>query len=413
MGVKVAKIGDVDLEALKKKDNLSPTDEEAIAAGVLQDIKEVEARKSETPEQTATRETKEKEATEAQERTDLDAKAKELGLEPGATKEAIESKEIELGKRKETPEEKTAREKREADTKEKKDKDDADSKEEKDAEFNKEAESFATEAKISVEDAKKELESMNKVSDKYGNDPKKLSKAYLSQQRENVKAQERITELQKPPKVSAFELPLDSLIKHMEDGKLTVNGNAQAKETIVEAFKEKHPKLTEKADDDTVLAMAAKEIQAAFIKQEEKDLQDISVNASSRREELIKNLPEEDKEFESLITPVLQKTPDVLVMGEDYNLDELVSWARGKNSKQRETDAYERGLKKGKEGAKIIALKPEEGEAPPETNDTKEKISNLSEPDKVRAKEMYDGTNMTEEAKFLAYIEYKEKNVKK
>ncbi len=413
MVVKVEKIGDVDLEALKKKGNLSPDDEASIAAAALKEIQEIEKRKKETPEETKAREIVEKDTTEKEERADLDSRAKELGLEPGTTKEEVEKKEIESGKRTESPEEKTVREKKEADSKIEKDKVEVKDKEKVAADLIKEAETYAAEAKIPIEDARKELESIYKVVEKYGNDPKKLSKAFLTQQRENTKAQEKITELSKPPEIKPSALPLESLIKHIEDGKLTVNGKAQPKEAVIEAFKEKHPKLTGTADEETVLGMVAKEIQALFIKQDELDLQNLSKTAGSKREELLNNLPEEDKEFIPLLQPVLSRTPDFTVVEDEYRLDDLVSWARGKNSKQREKDAYERGLKKGTEGAKIVAIKPPEGEPPLDRDEGKEKISKLSDADKARAKEMYDGTTMTDDQKFLAYIEYMEKNPKK
>ena len=396
------KVETVDIEALKKKTNLTPAESDILAEEAMEESAKEAKLENETPEEKAEREKTEKETQETESRKDLDVRAKEAGLEEGASEEDIKAKELEDGKRQETEEEVKNREKAEAEAKEV---------------LDKEVKDYASENKVSEEEARKELEHISKVGEKYGNDPKKLSKANLHLQRDYVKAQEQLKAGSRPKPLKAEEIPLEGMVKLIEEGKLTSNGKALTKEHILESFRKQYSDITEGLEDDKVIKMAAKELREKFVENDKEQLSKISDLAKTRRTELINTLPEEDKEFLPKIQPILENTPDVQVIQEGYGLEDLIRWARGDKDafKKSVDEAYQRGLKKGKEEAKIVGEKTLIGDGkPPVKTDTKSsKISALTAKQRERALDMYDTDAMTEEQKFLAYIEYIESDKKK
>ena len=387
---------EVSVEDLKKKDNPTNADLDAIAEAARAESAKEQELENETPEQKTEREATEKEEKESKAREELDVRAKEAGLEPGASEEDIEVKEKEAGKFKETEEAKSAREKAETDQKEA---------------FDKEVKDFATEHKVPEEDARKELEHIGKVGEKYGHDPKKLAKANLQLQRELVKIQEKAKVDARPAPVRAEQIPLDTMVKLIEDGKLTSGDKALSKEHIIKSFRDQYPDITEDLEDTKVIQMAAKELRDQFIAQDKLTLEQIEKVAKARREELIAALDEDDKSFKDIIQPMLEKTPDSTVLEKEYDLDALLRFARGDKEviKSKIDAAYQRGLKQGKEEAVILGNKPPiGGGAPSSKKDTGSvKISKLTSDQKKRANEMFDNQDAfpTEDSRFLAYIE--------
>jgi hypothetical protein len=394
------KQGTVDISELMKKENPTVAETDLISEHIRDEQIKANQKEDETPEAKTEREAAEKIEQEARASEGLAARAKEVGLEEGASEEAIIAKEKEVGKVHENDEEKANREKAETEAKEAMDQ---------------EVKAFAAENKVSEDDARKELEHIQNVGKKYGNDTKKLSKAFLAQQRENVKLQERLKDISKPKPLSAEQIPLPKMVELIEGGHITVNGKAVPKEQVLEGYRQQFPDITEGLEDDKVLQLAAKDLRDKFIENAKVDQSKISEAASKKRAALLEALSPEDKAFIADIQPILDKTPDEMVLAEDYTINEYILYSRGKNAEAREKAAYERGLKKGKEEAKIVGQKPPVGGGlPPVKKDNQEtNIAAMSEADKNRAKAMYDGSPMTEKEMFLAYIEYKDSDKKK
>lgn len=390
----------IDIEALMKKESLTVEESDLVSEHIRNEQIKENAKEDETPEAKTEREANEKEEQEAKAGEELAKRAKEVGLEEGASEEEIAAKEKEAGKVHEGEEEKATREKAEAEAKEA---------------FEAEVKSFAVENKVSEEEARKELEHIQNVGKKYENDPKKLSKAFLAQQRENVKIQERLKEISKPRPINAEQIPLPKMVEMIEGGHITSNGKPFTKDQILQGYREQYPDITENMEDDKVLQLAAKELRDKFIENAKADQLKMTEVANKKRAQLLEALSPEDKAFIADIQPILEKTPDELILQEDYTINEYILFAKGKNAETREKAAYERGLKKGREEAKIVGQKPPVGGGtPPVKKDTTDtKIAALTDSDKKRALDMYDGSPMTEKEKFLAYIEYVESDKKK
>jgi len=404
------KIGKLDLEELKKKDNLTEEETAQIAEAAAKESEREEQIASETEDEKVIREKKEKEDADVQVKEELGNRAKEVGLEPGATEEEVKAKEIELGKHTETEEEKAEREQKVQEAQ--KDKEKADK--EKEETFKKEIETFASENKVSQEDARKELEHIQKVGEKYQNDPKKLSRTVLHLQRDLVKTQEQLKEKAKPAPLKAEQIPIEVMVKNIEEGKITSNGKPVPKEQILQGFREHYPDFKD-LDDDKVIKLAAKELREKFIESDKNTLVELDKQAKTKREELLSNLSEEDKVYIPDIQPVLEKTPSEVVLQEGYSLSDFILWAKGKTLETKVNEAYERGLKRGKEEAKIVAQKPPigDGKPPVETKSDDTKINALTGQQKERALSMYDVPGMSDKEKYLAYIDYIESEKQK
>ena len=394
------KQGTVDIEALMKKESLSVEESDLVAEHVRNEQIKENQKEDETPEAKTEREATEKAEVESKASEELANRAKEVGLEEGASEEEIVAKEKEAGKVHEGEEEKAAREKAEAEAKEA---------------MEQEVKAFAVENKVSEEDARKELEHIQNVGKKYENDPKKLSKAFLAQQRENVKLQERNKEISKPKPINAEQIPLPKMVEMIEGGHITNNGKPFTKEQILQGYREQYPEITENMEDEKVIQLAAKELRDKFIENAKADQSKLTELANKKRASLLEALSPEDKAFITDIQPILEKTPDEMVLQEDYTINEYILFARGKNAEAREKAAYEKGLKKGREEAKIVGQKPPVGGGtPPVRKDNSDtKIAALNDQDKKRALDMYDGSPMTEKEKFLAYIDYRDSDKKK
>lgn len=394
------KQGTIDITELMKKTDPTVAETDLISEHIRDEQIKANQKEDETPEAKTEREAEEKEETEAKAKEELSNRAKEVGLEEGASEEEIIAKEREAGKVHENEEEKANREKAEAEAKEA---------------LETEVKAFAVENKVSEEDARKELEHIQKVGEKYENSPKKLSKAFLAQQRENVKLQERLKDISKPKPISAEQIPLPKMVELIEGGHITSNGKAFTKDQVLQGYREQYPDITEGMEDEKVLQLAAKELRDKFIENAKTDQSKLADIASKKRTQLLDALSPEDKAFIADIQPILEKTPDEMVLQEDYTINEYILYAKGKTFDAKVKEAYDKGLKKGKEEAKIIGQKSPvgDGKPPVKKDNTETKIAGLTQEDKNRALSMYDGAPMTEKEKFLAYIDYKESDKKK
>ena len=408
------------MQVLATQDKLTDDDLKNIQAEVLAE----EGIKS--PEEEIKVEEKSAEE-QAQEKEALGKRAEALGLPKEATLEEIEAKEKE-GKDEETAtkeaeelkketerllnakpedlsdEDKSKREElvkaQEEETKQK----EAESKRVKE-DLEKEIKTYATEHKISEEEARTDFESREKILEKYKGDPKQLALANLHLQRLYAKTQEDLkVEKEATPLKSAKTATIDDYIKLIDDGKVQIKGKSITREEAINIYREQYPDISEKIDDEAVIKLVGKELKEGFVKNQERELADVSANAVEKRTTLLNSLPETDKKFIPEIQPLLEKYPPQAIMSENFKLDDLVLWAKGKVYDKDLKEFGEKEYKRGLQQAKIIGQK----ESPQGSGHTKVTVKpkvNLTEDQKQRALEMYEGTTFTDEEKFANYAE--------
>ena len=269
---------------------------------------------------------------------------------------------------------------------------------------------FAKERKITAEEAKTELEHIDKVSNKYGKDAKKIAEAYLNIQRAYTKSQEELKNIQEASKLKSIEsMTDDDIIKtYIDTGNVKIKGKSVTKEELIETYKENHPKQTDGANDDQVLYMMANEVRNNLITKKKNFLADMKVNAKDRRIELIDSIPAADKDFIEEVRTVLNNHPDEAVISESFSINDILNWSKGKryDELRSKTDAdikksYDEGYKKGKEEAKILGSR---AGTPPKTPESHKAVT-PSEAGKKEALEMFSTLNVSDEEKCKLYVE--------
>jgi len=412
-------------EDIRKEAEAEGIKEDAIAAGEKPPEEEKKTEKEpekpeekaiapegETDEEKQARETKE--AEEAEEATKAEAdKAfedasdedkgkliteKEKELEAEEDEEAKKAIEARLGEMKEvimTPEQK----------------EEANTKKLEDA-FSAEVVEYAKTESVSEDEARELLLSEAKFAEKYDNDPKKIARAARNTQVMLGKTQEELKQAKAKP--SPAPIPLVGLKDVIEKGEFEVGGKKISKEKFISAYRETEPDITEDMEDNKVFPLALKEMKARIEKSMTQNREVLKSEAGKKRTELISKLSEVDKKYLPDIKPLIDETPDAQIMSEQFNLADMVRWAKGGIDIEKvEKESYAKGLAKGKEEAKILGEKgPVGGTGKKKTKKeakTGSAAEQLSETDKTRALEMFDNPVAfpTDEDKYKAFLDDK------
>ena len=365
----------------KKETEDKEEDGEKDKKAPLNKEKEEETQDDLTPEQEAE---KEKADKEAKDKADKEAKDK-------ANKELLEKPEEELS---------------EGDKKKKaillKDKAEAD--------FNQEAEAFSKEKNIPLDDAKKELVSYNKIAEKYKNNPKEMAKALLSSQREFLKLQDEHKKLKDAPQPANLK-PGEAII----GGKL--HSAEQVREILITGYREENPELTDGMEEDKIYKLAVAQMKERQKSAQETANKQLSLDAKEKRSKVLSGLSDSEKEYSEEITTLVNDTPDHVIMHEEWSLDDVKAWARGRYfSPEKVEDIRKEAFKKGREEAEILGVKenespkPSSGKTPPKKKTFAEQ---LTEEDKDRARNMYRTEGLTDEQKFEMFLDFKNHTKKK
>ena len=207
---------------------------------------------------------------------------------------------------------------------------------------------------VSLEDAKEEIESRQAIIKKYSDDKSELAGAYRSLQRELTKEKEgRIkTEksletqiLYKP--VNARELQPELLLKPKE------NGASWSRDEVIAKTREIHKEKTEDWDDAAVYELAQDECKKVLENRRQVQLAQIEGEAKARRAELLADIPKEGEPYKDMIKKELDNFPDTRVVEKDFNLWDIIHWARGKEIDKLLKEADMKGFKRGMERRRI------------------------------------------------------------
>lgn len=368
----------VDLEALKQESTLTEDQSAAIALEVLE---EEEAAKGKKPGEPSDEEPKDTE------KADAEGAGKAEGEEGEGAKKPAEEEPSKEDKDRKAKEEEDARKKAEED-------------------FSKEIEGYAKEHNISVEDAKEEFEQSKKIGEKYANDPKKLAMANLHLQRLFSAKEEELKSIKNAP--APVQAPTsETILKLIEDGKLTLDGKTISKQEAIDAFRKENADITESADDEVVLKLMVKDIQNGLISRAKEDATKVVSLAKEKREKLLSSLPEQDKRFTADVKAVLDKVADAAVVNDGFSMEPYILYAKGKVYDKEIKEAEEKGYKRGKEEAQIIAKRPEAGVGAGAGGKKDEKgAKGLTDRQKEEALEHFANfSDITDEKKFEMYKE--------
>jgi hypothetical protein len=397
----------LDMEVLAKQDSLTEEQYKVIETEAWADPKEgakepvvkeeeenkeekvkEETHEGETAEEKTARETKEQEDAKvetekiaAENQRLLDAKPEDLSDEDKVTREALVKADVDAKAVKEAEDKKL--------------------KEQLDSEVK----SYATEHKISEDEARTDFESREKILEKYKSDPKQLAMANLHLQRMYTKSQETLkaAEEAKPLK-AAKDMSSEDYLKMIDEGQITYKDKVLDRESAISLYKENNPDITDGLEDEAVLKLVAKELKEWGLKQREKKMQETSAIAKEKRVSVINSLSDSDKKYLPEIQPILDKFPDIAILSEHFNVNELVYNVKGKHYDQDIKEFGDKEYKRGLAQARIVGQK---GPVTQGSQVLRPKTSQivLNDKQKAEALDMYEGTTFTDEEKFANYAE--------
>jgi len=269
---------------------------------------------------------------------------------------------------------------------------------------------FADKHKLTIDQAREELEHISKIKDKYKDDDRELPLAYLNIQRAYTKASEDLKKAQEAAPIKAIEKASDDdIIKDIIDaGKITNKGNPMTRKDVIAAYRQTHEKQTENAEDEAVLYMAANQIRQGLISQRTTQLQEMKIKAKDKRIEIINSIEDKDKDFSETVKEVINNHSDEAILFDSFSVQDIIRWAKGEKydalvsgHADEIKKAHDEGYRKGKEDAKILGVKgsgttPKDGGKGPKT-------VTLTDAEKNEALDMFDTPSMTDDEKYAAY----------
>lgn len=345
------------------------------------------------------------------EKGELAIRAKDLGLAEDATLEEIEAKEAEKGE----PSEKEKQEKAEREETER-------LAALEDAELIKVLMTPDKDGKALTEaEAKEVLEKDKAVVKKFDGEPYKLARGYRDIQSRATKAEEALKHTQGLMEQHQIEAAANAKITIpvvkglIANGKITDGkGGFLTEGQVIAATKEAHPSQTKDKEDEEIIEFAAEKIRDSYLKGQDVIKADRKTKASTKRDELLAKLPEDAKDFETEIKGEVAKFSDAQILSPSFDLTDVIRWAKGNKYDVLKVDQekfgqerYDAGLKKGQEEAKALG---ERQPGPKIKGKGKQHASSLTrelnQREQTRALDMYDGLkDLNETEKFKMYIE--------
>lgn len=276
--------------------------------------------------------------------------------------------------------------------------------------FKEKVKTYATERRISEDEAKAELDSMKRIAEKYQADPEKMANALLNLQKSTTKAQEELKRLkEEKAKPEVIETTPSQWEEKISKGEVTYNDKKLSKEQVVRVYRMNNPDIAgEEVSDEVVVRMAARDfanISNANIKKSfEKQTVEIQNKAKDIRESILKEKETLGK-FYDTVKETIDNIEDNFIVDKAFDVKNVVAYVKGTNYDSDVKEAYEKGLAEGKKQIKIIDKKLPIGKGSGSGTGSPKK-DDLTSEQKKRMNEMYDGTTMTEEEKVASFRDY-------
>jgi len=172
------------------------------------------------------------------------------------------------------------------------------------------------------EQARKDIESIHKISDKYNGDAVELSKANLNLQRLNSKKDAEIKALEEKPVQQNVDWKLT-----INSNKLVMDGKTHTRDEAVNKYREAYPDITDPLEDDAVVALMAKDCETISAREQVAKTGQLKTDADSKRKDLLNGLS--DQEFKPVIEELISGYSPRAIMHDNFDMEQLVFWAKG------------------------------------------------------------------------------------
>jgi len=199
--------------------------------------------------------------------------------------------------------------------------------------FEQQVKDYAELSKLSEEEARKDIESIHKIRDKYNGDTFELSKANLNLQRLNSQKDAAIKGLEES-RVTVQDVDWERVIN---DNALTLGGKKLSKDEAITLYRNENTDLTDALDDEAVVKLMAKEVKMTFEKGLVKEQELVKLEADKKKTKMLDDLSDADKKWTPEFKAVIDTYSPQIIMSDKFDIQELVCWAKGK--------AYDKDIK--------------------------------------------------------------------
>ena len=132
-----------------------------------------------------------------------------------------------------------------------------------------------------------------------------------------------------------------------------------------------YPQESENLNEDVIFDRGKSLVKRAQKADFENQKKDIIQKATDKRREILTSLPESAEEFKYDIEQILKETTDNNIMADDFQVDQLITWARGKKfTKTHVKELIDSAFKRGQEQASIVGERTKVGGARPLSQET-------------------------------------------
>ncbi len=265
-------------------------------------------------------------------------------------------------------------------------------------------EAIAKEEGLSVDEVKENEQKDQALIERHGSDPQKLARAFRKMQSESDKNKSEFE------KLKAADVKQSELINEQE---FHAKCEGQ-REKIVAEYRRAFPEKSEPLEDDVCFDLGKAAVKASWDKAVAEEAEQIKTEATeARKSHLDKLSPELNKEFRSEVSELLEKCSDNQILNPQFDVESIAFLCRGKKYspeyvKNLEKEAFNRGA----EEKKILGAKrgPQGSGAKPPVKGKGEVRTSLSDSQKQRAEEMYEGTNMSKQKMYDEYEKIKDQD---
>lgn len=273
--------------------------------------------------------------------------------------------------------------------------------EEKEAYIDEYAEKFG----LTRSRAEKDVEKIYGVYDRYKGNPKEMSQALYHLN----------------SKLSQVNNQMKQMQTTTNEKRVTVKGKLlsedETKEFLVNTYKNHYKdqiKGLDEMSDEVIADLAWKEVTELDKKRAEENSQNIVKAAEEKRKKIVEDIPDRDKRFIKDIRGAINRAEDVDVLQEDFDVQDYIYWARGKNYHKDIEEAVKKATEEATKDKKIIGLRNDGTHKGSGKASKKGGSIDLKENEKIDALEMFKGLDIPDKTKFKRYKEYlKDTNQKK
>lgn len=260
--------------------------------------------------------------------------------------------------------------------------------------------------------SKEDAESILKQQKHYKNDPNELAKALLNSQRGYSKLEKDFNALkEQSSQPEQREYSKNDVKQIILNKQYQIDGRFYSKDDIITEYCRVNSNLTEDLDDDKVFELACREIADLTNKDLRNKQASLPSDARAKRSEIKDSLKDEvPKEYMTEIKETIDNLGDREIMNPQFDVEFLANWIKGghysEDIKKVKKEAYEQGLKDGREKASIITPPVGGSNGASTKKASSGNVIKFDDEQNDRMDAMFKSTKMSEQERKVNYMLY-------